>query len=51
MPNDNVNDSKIVKNVNILPKITSIVKDTLVDSGAPIIDDANVSSNNISDDV
>jgi len=41
---DNVDDSKVVEDVNILPEITSIVEDTLVDFGIPIIDELHVSS-------
>ena len=32
MPSDNVEDSKVVENVNILSEITSNAKDVLVDS-------------------
>jgi len=48
---DNVDDSKIVKDVNILLEITSIVEDTLVDFSTPIIDEVFVSSDSTSDDV
>jgi len=48
---DNVDDSKVVEDVNILPEITSNVEDTLVDSGTLIIEEVHVSSNRTSDDV
>ena len=51
MPIDNVDDSKVVEDVNILLEITSIVEDILIDSSTPIIDEVNVSSNSTSDDV
>ena len=51
MLSDNVDDSKIVEDVNILPKITRIVKDALVDSGTPIINKIYVFSDRINDDV
>ena len=47
---DNVDDLK-VEDVNSLPEITSIIEDTLVDSGASIIDEVHASSDSISDDV
>ena len=40
MPSNNVDDSKVVKNVNILSEITSIIEDALVDSSTLIIDEA-----------
>ena len=51
MLSDNVDESKVVENVNILPKITRIVKDALVDSGTPIIDKIYMFSDRINDDV
>ena len=42
---------KVVKDVNILPEITSNVEDALVDSGTPFIDEVCVSSNSTSDDM
>jgi len=51
VPIDNVDDSKVVEDVNILLEITSIVEDILIDSSTPIIDEVNVSSNSTSDDV
>ena len=51
MPSDNVDNSKVVENANILPEITSIVEDTLVDSGESIIDEDDVSSDSTNDDV
>jgi len=47
----NVDDLKVIEDVNILPEITSIVEDTLVDFGIPIIDEVHVSSDSTSDDV
>jgi len=44
MPNNNVDDSKVVDDVNILPEITSIVENTLVNSGTLIINEIHVSS-------
>jgi len=41
----------VVDDVNNLPKVTSIVKDVLVDSGTPIIDEVHVSSDSTNDDV
>jgi len=48
---DNIDDSKVVEDVNILLEITSIVEDPLVNSGTPIIDEVHASSNSTSDDV
>jgi len=48
---DNVDDSKVVEDVNILHESNSIVEDTLVDFGTPIIDEVHVSSDSTSDDV
>jgi len=42
--NDNVDDSRVVKDVNILPEITSIVENTLIDSSTPIINELLVFS-------
>jgi len=50
VPSDNVNDSKVVEDVNILPEITSIVKNALVDFGTSIIDEIHISSDSTSDD-
>jgi len=49
VPNDNVDDSKIVEDVKNLPEITSIVDDTLADSGTLIIDEILVSFDNTDD--
>ena len=49
MSSDNV-DLK-VEDVNILPKITSIVDDALIDPGTLIIDEVHVSSDSTSNDV
>jgi len=51
VPNDNVDDLTVLEDVNTLPEITSIVKDTLVDFGTSIIDKVHVSSDGTSDDV
>ena len=51
MPSDNVHNSKVVEDINILPEITSIVKDPLVDDGTLIVDEVHVSSYNNSDNV
>ena len=51
MPSDNADDSKVVEDVNILSEITSIVEDTLVDSGTLIIDEVHVYSDSTKDDV
>ena len=37
MLSDNVDDLRVVEDVNILPKITSIVENTLVDFRAPLL--------------
>ena len=47
MPCYNVDDSKVVEDVNILPEITSNVENTLVDSDTSIIDEVYVSSDSI----
>jgi len=47
---DNIDESKVVEDVNILLEITSIVRDTLVDSSTPIIDEVHVSSDSTGDD-
>ena len=41
MSSDNVDDSKVVEDVNILHESNSIVEDTLVDFGTPIIDEVH----------
>jgi len=51
VPNDNVIDTKVIEDDNILPEITSIVKDTLVDFDTPIINEVHVSSDSTNDDV
>ena len=51
MPSDNVYDLRVVENVNILPEITSIVEDALVDSGTSIMNEINVSFDSTSNDV
>ena len=51
MPSDNVDDSKVVEDVNILSEIISIVENTLIDSDTSIIDKVHVFSNSTSDDV
>ena len=48
---DNVDDSKVVEDVDILPEITNIVEDTPIDSDTLIIDEVHLSTDNISDDV
>jgi len=48
---DNANDLKVVEDVNILPKITRIIENTLVDSGTSVIDEVNISSDSTGDDV
>jgi len=48
VPSDNVEDSKVVEDVNILPKITSIVEDKLVHFGTPIVDEVHMSSDSTS---
>jgi len=48
---DNVDDSKVIENVNILPEIINIVEDALVDSGTPIIDEVHVSSDSTNNGV
>jgi len=49
-PSDNIDDSK-VKDIDILPEITSIVEDALIDSSTLIIDEVHVSSDSNSDNV
>ena len=44
MPSDDVDDSRVVEDVHILFKITSVTEDTLVDFSTPIIDEIHVSS-------
>ena len=44
VPSDNVDDLKVVEIVNILPEITSIVENTLVNFGTLIINEIHVSS-------
>jgi len=51
VPSDNIDDSKVVEDVNILPEITSIIEDTLVDSGTSINDEIHVSFDSTSDEV
>ena len=51
MPSDNVYDLRVVEDVNILPEITSIVEDALVDSGTSIMNEINVSFDSTSNDV
>jgi len=51
VPGDNVDDSKVLEGVNILPEITSNVEDTLVDSSTPIIDKVHVFFDSITDDI
>ena len=48
MPSDNIDDSKVVEDVNILPETTKIVKDA--DSGTSIIDEVHVFSDSTNDD-
>ena len=43
--------SKVVEDVHIPPKTASIIEDLSSGSGAPIFDEANVSSDSTSDDV
>ena len=47
----NIVDPRVVADVNILPEITSIVEDTLIASGTPIINEVHVSSDSTNDDV
>jgi len=42
VPSNNVDDLKVIENVNILLESTSIIEDTLVDFGAPIIDEVHM---------
>ena len=51
MPSDNIDSSKVVEDVNLLPEIISIVKNILVNFGTPIIDEVHVSPDSISVDV
>ena len=51
MPSDNVGNSKVDENVNILPEITRIVEDVLVDFDTSIIDEIHMPSNSTIDDV
>ena len=46
---DDVDDSRIVEDVYIHPKSTSVVEDTIVDSSFPILDEIHVSSECSSD--
>jgi len=48
---DNVDDSKVVEDVDILPEITNIIEDTPIYSDTLIIDEVHLSTDNISDDV
>ena len=51
MTSDNVDGSKVVEDVNLLPEIISIVKNILVNFGTPIIDEVHVFPDSISVDV
>ena len=51
MPTDEVNDSKVVGNVQVPPKIVNIIEDITVDSDTPIIDEIHMSSDNANNDV
>ena len=51
VPNDDVDDSKVVEDVHIPSKTTSIIKDISVDSDTLIIDEVHISSDSISDGV
>ena len=48
---DNINDSKVVDDVNILPEVTNIVENTLVDFGTPIIDEVYRSFDSTNNDL
>ena len=51
VPSDDVDDSKIIEYVHVLPKTASIIEDISVGSGTLIIDEAHVSFDSTSDDV
>ena len=51
MPSDNIDDSKVVEDVNLLPGITNINEGILVDFGKSIIDEVHMSYDSTSEDV
>ena len=51
MPSDNIDDSKVVEDVNILPEITSIIENTLVNSATSTVEGVHVSSDSNSNDM
>jgi len=48
---DDVDDSKVIDDAHVPPKILSITKDISVSSDTPIFDETHVSSDSTSDDV
>ena len=51
MLTDDVDDSKVVEDVHVHFKATSIIEDITVSSDTPIIDEISVSSDSASDDM
>ena len=52
MPNDDIDDSKVVEDVHVHSEISGAIEDPLVNPGTPIIDESHVSSagtNNVDD--
>ena len=49
MPSNDVDDSKVVEDVNVLSEIFAVVEDLLVNPDTPIIDESHVSSAGTSD--
>ena len=43
MPSGDVDDSRVIEDVYVCSEITSVVKDTLVNSSTPILDEVHVS--------
>ena len=49
MPSDDIDDSRVVEDVYVPFKLTSVVEDTLVYSSTPILNKVHVSSEGTSD--
>ena len=51
MPNNDVDESKVVEDIHVPPKTASIIKDKTVDFSTPIFDEIHVASDSTGDDV
>ena len=51
VPTDDIDDSNVIKDVHVPSKTASIIKDIVVDSDTPIIDEVHMSSDSTSDDL